>query len=613
MKELFFAIIYIISLYFSGCFISHGMKFAFSRWGYLCVGFVSQLAIIELLGWWMVAFAQSFNLFAALVIGVNLLGMLGGMYVAVYKIKQKHFIKPHIKWEQILLLVVITVLIIFLFLFYRSDADDSFYVSNVLLFSKSDTLNPYDSSFGNSSFGTVPMYDFQIWEGYLAVFSRLFSIKASVLCHFVMVPVLCIIAVSAYLLLGDIIFRESRKSSLFVIILLMIYSMGGYAVYTKGSFLLSRIWQGKAVYLHIVLPIAIAIMLFYLKEQRKTQGILLGAIMLAGIALNPTSMYVIGFQILFMMIAISYHIKRWKGLLHILPTLLVVGVFSAFILLRTHNYNGQVEAASNVPENFAYEVFVNFFGEGMGYFLIYIICCLFILIKGETKGKIICVYTPVLLLLGVWNPLMAPVVAQHLTMVPSYWRVFWLLPIDFAIAYCAVLLFYTKKSVRYKLFIVVGIIVTVMFPGKFMFSESNFFVKAENKERIPSEVLYLGDVIVGNGKDKQIVLANDKGATTLRQEYNDIELIYSRHQYILDLVFYRGRQEEANERIALMQFINGTTTNLDYSYLSDLLMKYQVEWIMIDEIQKHHIAFLEDIGYEIRNEKEGLVLLHNER
>jgi hypothetical protein len=612
MKELLFAVIYLISLYLSGLFVSNCIKIFLTRWSYISVGFVGQLAVIELLGWWMVAFRQSVYLFIVLVVGVVLIGTVGGICVAGKSVSKMKYESTETCWEKAVLLVVMFALCVLMYLFYRSDADDSFYVSNVLLFSKSDTLNLYDSSMGNPSLGTVPMYDFQIWESYLAVFCRLFSIKASVMCHFVMVPILFFVSVSAYLLLGDVLFEVRRKSALFATGLLVLYSMGGYAVYSKGSFLLSRVWQGKAVYLHVVLPIVIALMLFYLQNKRTSQGLLLALVMLAGIALNPTSMYVIGFQILFMMLTIICCERHWKGLIHVVPTLLVIGLFSILILLRTHNYSGQIEAASSVPENFAYNTFVSFMGEGKAYFLIYIIFSVFVLLRGDVKGKILCVYTPILLFVGVWNPLVAPLVAKHLTMVPSYWRLFWLLPVDFTIGYCLVYMTNMVKHVCWRRIIFAGMIIVMIFPGKFMFTQNNSFIRAENEERIPSEVLFLGKEIIADAERKQVVLANEMSATTLRQELDDIELVYSRYQYILDLIMYRDKQEEAAERIALMEFVNGTNSTLDYSYVAGLLFQYKVDWILIDDSQETSIRFLEDIGYQKRSEKNGLLLLHDE-
>lgn len=611
MLEILFLFIYMINIYFFGYALSYFTKIKLNKWSFLSVGFIGQLAIIELLGWWLVAFRKSANIFAILVICIILVGSFSGIYIAWHNRAKNYLTSIKIRGEYILLFICMIILCLFLYYMYRSDADDSFYVSNVLLFSTEKQLNLYDSSFGNSSFGTVPMYDFQIWESYLSVLCRIFSIKASIMCHFVMVPILFIIAVSAMLMLGDSLFQNKSNSALFTCILLGIYVMQGYSVYSKGSFLLSRIWQGKAVYLHIVIPVTIAIMLLNIQKSNKIIWLLLAMLTLAGIALNPTSMYVLGFQILFMGIVITIYKKNWKNIINLLPSILIVGIFSIFILLRTRNYGGQIEAASNVPDHFAFNTIMNFFGDGKIYLLVYFVCCIYIIIKGKINGKILCVYTPLLLFIGIWNSFMAPIIANNLTMVPSYWRVFWLLPIDYAFAYSAILILSHSKKIYWKLPVIFAIITIIVLPGKFMFSTDNYFIKAENKERIPTEILCFGKIIVDNQKEKQIVLSNDAGSTTLRQEFNNIELIYSRYQYILDLIFYRGNEQEAQERITLMNFVNGTSSEKDYAYLTILLEKYKVQWIIIDNgSDQQNLSFLESIGYRTKEDMNNLLLLH---
>ena len=600
-------------MYLAGYFVSCFLNLSVSWRSCLAVGFVGHIAVMELFGWWMVAFQKPFYLFALLACCIFITGTAGGIFLVRNYFRENkgrlYLSSLKAEKEDILLLGIFIILCVFLFLMYRSDADDSFYVSNVLLFSKSDILNPYDSSFGNPSLGTVPMYDFQVWESYLAVLCRASSIKASVMCHYVMLPVLLAVSCSACCFMGDVLLKDHRKSTLFVCFLFLMYGMGGYSVYSKGSFLLSRIWQGKAVYLHIVLPVAIALMLDFSETQRKLTGILLGFVMLAGIGLNPTSMYVLGFQILFMMLMISFHKRDWRLLRHLLPALFAAGLFSVMILLRTRSYSGQIEAASSIPKQFAYHTFVRFLGEGWPYFLIYLACCMYILIRGEIKEKILCVYTPLLLLLAVWNPVMAPLIARYLTMAPSYWRVFWLLPMDYAMAYCAVRLIGSRQQALWKSGVFAFSLAVMILPGKFMFAKSNSFVRAENKERIADEILYLGNRITSGMEEQQIVLANEQGATTLRQEYDGIELVYSRYQYILDLMMYRNRQEEAAERIALMRFVNGAGKKQEDCYISDLLRKYQVKWILIDEEQTASVAFLEREGYSLLEGKRGLLLL----
>ncbi len=608
MKEVIFILVYLIDLYYTGKFVAKRIDFLSHKLVFFSIGFVFQVAVIELLGWWIVAFRMPTVWF----IGIAYVVMIGGLVLGIKEnlgnasIEE---IKKKVVWNKEFCILCVWILFICfaLTLVYRPDADDSFYVSNVMQFSQSGNLNLYDSSFGNLSFGTVPMYDFQIWESYLAVLCRTFSIKASVMCHFTMVYVLLIVAASAYVLLGEMIFKEKKKAYLFTSVLFLFYIMGGYAVYSKGSFLLSRIWQGKAVYLHVVLPVVIAIMLANVEKTRRELWLLILISMLSGIGLNPTSMYVVGFQIIFMMLIITIYKKDWKVVLHIFPAIFVVGVFSILILLRASRFNGQIEAASYIPENFPKQVFLDFLGEGKMYCVIYVLCCVWIWFQRDDKAKILCIGTPVLLFIGIWNPVMAPIIAKTLTMVPSYWRVFWLLPIDFAIAYSAVT--FVKQNKFTKIIFII-LLSMVLMSGKYMFTDHNYFVRAVNKERIPDEVLVFGDIITGNG-GRHIVLANEKASTTLRQEYYNIELIVSRYQYILDLVMYRGKQEEAEERITLMNFVNGMVepVAIDYNYIGKLLNKYSVKWIIMNESQEAAISFLKEKDYSVKDVTNGEVLL----
>ncbi len=608
MKEIVFIVIYMAQLFCFGSLVAN--RYTVNKTSYFSIGFVAQIAMTELLGWWMVAFRKPFVLFEVLCILI----MCAGVILAI---KNRKSIKGSVNQAQdktirILTMLVLILIIVFvisrLFFYYRSDADDSFYVSNVLLFSKSSNLNMYDSSFGDKMLGTVPMYDFQIWESYLAVLCRLSSIVPAVMCHYIMPFVLLAVAISAIMLMGNVLLGNNVERNIFAVMLLLFYIMGGYAVYSKGSFLLSRLWQGKAVYLHIVLPVAIAYMLWHVDLQQKNKFLGLGLvfIMIAGIALNPTSMYVVGFQILFMVIAIAIYKKNLKICLHILPTLAIISVISFMILMRTKQFDGQIEAASEIPDRFAIQAFWGFLGEGKGYFYIYIICCIVILIIGDSKGKILCVGTPILLLLGVWNPVMAPVIAQHLTMVPSYWRVFWLLPIDYAIAYSAVLLFRKRRG---YILAMIALVIGIFCSGKYMFTDVNHFIRVENKERIPQEVLNLGE-IVDNNEDTQTVLACDMAATTLRQEYNNIKLVFSRYQYVLDLFKYRGNETEASDRIHMFEFVNNSDGLDGYENIQQLLQQYNVTWILIDESQQDKISYLAQIGYDIVGNEGKLVLLN---
>lgn len=296
---------------------------------YIAVGFVGLIGLIEFFGWYFVAFQWKRNWFAVLVLGIPLCFLIP----AVRRKTLSRRSKCRFDRTMILVLAVTAFLILITMAVYRSDADDSFYVSNVALFADSDRLNPYDSSFGIEELGTVPMYDFQIWEAFMAVLCRVFRVEAVTMMHTVCLPVLLILSASAYLLLGRVVTKgDSGKAALFYVLITAFHLFGGYAVYSEGSFLLSRLWQGKAVYLNIVLPVMTALILQNVEKRRHFLWLELLICMSAGIALNPTSMYVMGFQLLFMLIVISCIQRKAGYLLHSIPAVLEVCVIYGFDL-----------------------------------------------------------------------------------------------------------------------------------------------------------------------------------------------------------------------------------------------------------------------------------------
>lgn len=576
----------------------------------LSIGFVFQLAMIQLFGWFFMAFNWSMMAFSVQVLFISLVGVLLGFYGQAYKSSEpQKFDKTFILGMGLLLLQIALTLVM-----YRSDADDSFYVSNVTLFQNSSVLNAYDSSFGITDLGTVPMYDFETWEAYAAVLGNVFRIEGVTLMHFVMVPWLLVISASAYLLLGRVLFEgDQSKSNYFYVLLSVFHLMGGNAVFSQGSFLLSRIWQGKAVYLHVVLPVMMVVLLNCIKDRNEDSEqvskkierylfILLFACILAGMSLNPTSLYVLGFQLAAMLAAVAINKRKVKLLLHSLPALFTVVFFTLLIYFRASRFTGQIEAASGAGENFVFTVFKNFFGSGLVYFLLYILAVIIVLAIGNARAKIAFVFTPLLLFVGVWNPIAGKVVAETLTKVPSYWRVFWLVPVGLAISYAVI-----AVSDRFK-FRAIGILagcLLIIVPGTWMFSKENHFVRAENVERLPKEVMRFGPQAIDQ-KDRPVILSSNDLSTTFRQKYEQIELVFSRHQYILDLFSYRGQEEEGAERTQLMSFSNGHIE--DEGKIAELLGKYAIDYVILKRDYANSCQLVERLNWVVMDESDDYIM-----
>lgn len=599
---LFTAIVLAVTFVIGSVIKSFGLS-NLNAYEYFAVGFVALTGLVEFLGWYFVAFQWKRNWFAVLVLAITLCLMI------LAAIRKTLSYRPKYKFDRAMIpvLVVTVFLILITMAVYRSDADDSFYVSNVALFAESGRLNPYDSSFGIEELGTVPMYDFQIWEAFMAVLCRVFRVEAVTMMHTVCLPVLLILSASAYLLLGRVVTKgDSGKAALFYVLMTVFHLFGGYAVYSEGSFLLSRLWQGKAVYLNVALPVMTALILENAEKRRRFLWLELLICMSAGIALNPTSMYVMGFQLFFMLIAISCVRREVKYLLHSIPAVLEVALFTVLIFLRTSKFSGQMEAASVTTETFVKDTFLRFWGSGKLYLLFFAVAVVVIIAWGNKLEKIYIIYTPLALLLGIWNPWMGRVIAEKITMTPSYWRVFWLIPVGQGIAIALIILYekvMKRKFVRY-LYLAAALLLCAV-PGRWMFSKENGFIVSNNVEKMPDEAVTFGKLIISENPGAK-VLGCDAFSTTLRQKYTDMELIFSRYQYILDLFQYRGEEEQAADRIYLMNIVNGVNQNL--SGVSELLAKYQVDYVIIQSGNENLGGYLSRDGWQVREESEQYLL-----
>lgn len=132
-----------------------------------------------------------------------------------------------------------------------------------------------------------------------------------------------------------------------------------------------------------------------------------------------------------------------------------------------------------------------------------------------------------------------------------------------------------------------------------MFSSENNFTKSVNIQKVDQAVIDFGEIICLQ-ETKPVVLSSDNFSTTLRQVYLNLELIYSRHQYLLDLFLYRNNKKEFEERLLLMNFINGNA--IDYSGINELLDKYSVDYIINNE-DDSITNFLLENGWSILDKK----------
>lgn len=184
------------------------------------------------------------------------------------------FTSEHVKTAGILGIIAAVIVIFqagYLALNLHYDDDDARYIPTIVSALEKDTL-----FFDNPITGEPMYWDISEtakdmvspWIIFWGVLSRLCMIHPAIVCHTI-VPMLYIcIAYLMYVLIGRELFdNDSRKTSMFVILVSILNIFSGYSVYNGGAFLLLRIWQGKALFAGMVIPFLFWIAIRFLKSE----------------------------------------------------------------------------------------------------------------------------------------------------------------------------------------------------------------------------------------------------------------------------------------------------------------------------------------------------------
>ena len=139
---------------------------------------------------------------------------------------------------------------------------------------------------------------------FISLISGIINMHPTIVAHFVFPIIILPVIYSLYYLIAKQLFKDDKKSCiLFVIFMSIINMWGNYSVKNNSTFLLFRIWQGKAMLANFIIP---ATLLFVFKayenNYRFIDCMLLFIIILAGnltttmgIGIPPIVLFVLAF------------------------------------------------------------------------------------------------------------------------------------------------------------------------------------------------------------------------------------------------------------------------------------------------------------------------------
>lgn len=153
---------------------------------------------------------------------------------------------------------------------FHVDNDDAFYVASAATAVETDTIfsvNPYTGD----PYGALPTrYVLSPFPGFIGMLSKVSGIHTAVIAHTLLPAILIPFCYVVYALIGKKLFRSDKKKiGNFLILVSVIHIFSNYSVYTTGVFLLTRVWQGKAVLTGILLPAVICLGLYTFDKKGK--------------------------------------------------------------------------------------------------------------------------------------------------------------------------------------------------------------------------------------------------------------------------------------------------------------------------------------------------------
>ena len=155
--------------------------------------------------------------------------------------------------------------------YQHTDDDDARFVALELLATDEDrmlTHNPIDGYPMYWNTGEVKKDYTSPWTMYVAACSRISGVHPAILSHRLMPMYLVTLCCLAYLLLGLNLFRDDwEKTLIFAIIISAVNIFGYTSTHTLSSLMLLRIWQGKAVFAGLMVPVILDL-LYRLYEDR---------------------------------------------------------------------------------------------------------------------------------------------------------------------------------------------------------------------------------------------------------------------------------------------------------------------------------------------------------
>ena len=296
---------------------------------YYVTGWLGILALFDLIAVPMVFLRVKFHLlvisWTSLVIVIPFILLF--LNRNILKEAKITFSTPRFSWIFVIAILLILYQIFMITYFQHVDDDDAFYIGTAVTTWHTDTMYQY-SPYSGVAYDAYPArYVLSPLPLFHATIARLSGLHPAVIARTILPFFLILLCYGSYYLVGEKLFKRNKNAiSIFLILISLLNICGNTSEYTISSFLLFRIWQGKALLINALLPYSLYIMLNINRNTPFSEWIYILIANLAACLISSMGIFLfpvfIGIQALFLSISVKKPSILYKTCISCLPSII---------------------------------------------------------------------------------------------------------------------------------------------------------------------------------------------------------------------------------------------------------------------------------------------------
>jgi hypothetical protein len=218
--------------------------------------------------------------------------------IASIVLNYKRLFRIILKAPQLLRSFSVVMAVVILFILFQAyvyigyehvDDDDAFFVATATTTLENNNLY-VNSAYSGGEYGTLPTrYILSPFSIYYAVMAKLTGLHPAIYAHLYLPVLMLLLVYFIYYIWGKVLFHDTKSVGIFLFFICVMNLFGNYSEFTTQSFLLLRLWQGKAVLAAGIIPFLLYIC-YRLTKDGDNKVLWLGMIMSTSAACLVSSM-----------------------------------------------------------------------------------------------------------------------------------------------------------------------------------------------------------------------------------------------------------------------------------------------------------------------------------